>query len=171
MCESGRKNALRAKNKANICITTVQPPEVLYCLENLLWLQDNWFGKEDVLKPFYEASAKTFTFSLSYCTCGWPGSSFHNISTNCLDRLVILHEERSKCQMQAITCKLFGGGTLVGWRNIEWWEIMTTHNLTIPPPWLQDVAQFDMISNDQTFPEKDQLPLSLLNWEYGSGNG
>lgn len=28
-----------------------------------------------------------------------------------------------------------------------------------------------MISNDETFPEKEEIPLSLLNWEYVSGNG
>lgn len=75
MSESGRKNALQTKNKGKkIGMTTVQPPEVLYCFKNLLRLQDNWFGKEDVLKLFYEPSAKTFTFSLSYRTCGRAGS-------------------------------------------------------------------------------------------------
>lgn len=43
--------------------------------------------------------------------------------------------------------------------------MMTTH------PDSGDVAQFDVISNDETFPEKEELPLSLLNWKYGSGNG
>lgn len=72
--------------------------------------------------------------------------------------------------------ELFGGETLLRWQKI-WWceskptEIMITHNLTTLPTQLRDVAQFDVISNDGTFPEKEELPLSLLNWKYGSGNG
>lgn len=48
---------------------------------------------------------------------------------------------------------------------------MITHNLTTLPTQLRDVAQFDVISDDGTFLEKEELPLSLLNWKYGSGNG
>lgn len=50
MCESGHKYVLWVQNKENICMATVQSSELLHQLEDLLWLQDNSFGNEDVWK-------------------------------------------------------------------------------------------------------------------------
>lgn len=62
------KYVLWVKNKENICIATVHSPEILYWLEDLLQLQDNSFGKENVeKKTFHIPCAKIFgSFSPSY---------------------------------------------------------------------------------------------------------
>lgn len=161
VCDSGRKNVQWVKNKENICMATVQSSEALYWLEDLRWLRDNRFRKEDALKLFYEPSAKTSSrFSLSYHKHADGSASIipqHQRKRKMTRGLHNLQAGHHKCQLWLRMFKWFGEVKLPRWQTrlkSEWWPhcpnklwyLVSVIGLETHWDWVQSGAQFDKIS-------------------------